>query len=108
MPREGMQENLFRGIAAALLLLPGEPELRARGITDRLGPHLPNAMTVTLQRALKSGHPDVLTALCNFAHHLDDHGSPIDYERRMAPHPRGPDQPRPVARALFPHGHAAR
>lgn len=93
MPREGMQENLFRGIAAALLLLPGEPELRARGITDRLGPHLPNAMTVTLQRALKSGHPDVLTALCNFAHHLDDHGSPIDYERRRHLIPAAPISP---------------
>lgn len=93
MPREGMQENLFRGIAAALLLLPGEPELRARGITDRLGPHLPNAMTVTLQRALKSGHPDVLTALCNLAHHLDDHGSPIDYERRRHLIPAAPISP---------------
>ncbi|WP_329620117.1 TniQ family protein [Streptomyces sp. NBC_01255] len=93
MPREGMQENLFRGIAAALLLLPGEPELRARGITDRLGPHLPSAMTVTLQRALKSGHPDVLTALCNLAHHLDDHGSPIDYERRRHLIPAAPISP---------------
>ncbi len=93
MPREGMQENLFRGIAAALLLLPGEPVLRARGVTDRLGPHLPNAMTVTLQRALKSGHPDVLTALCSLAHHLDDHGSPIDYERRRRLVPAAPISP---------------
>ena len=93
MPREGMQENLFRAIAAALILLPGEPVLRARGVTDRLGPHLPNAMTVTLQRALKSGHPDVLTALCNLAHHLDDHGSPIDYERRRRLIPAAPISP---------------
>ncbi|MET9683335.1 TniQ family protein [Streptomyces coeruleorubidus] len=93
MPREGMQENLFRGIAAALLLLPGEPVLRARGVTDRLGPHLPNAMTVTLQRALKSGHPDGLTALCNLAHYLDDHGSPIDYERRRRLVPAAPISP---------------
>ncbi|WP_331745647.1 TniQ family protein [Streptomyces virginiae] len=93
MPQEGMQENLFRGIAAALLLLPGEPVLRARGVTDRLGPHLPSAMTVTLQRALKSGHPDVLTALCNLAHYLDDHGSPIDYERRRRLVPAAPITP---------------
>ncbi|GGW90328.1 TniQ family protein [Streptomyces lomondensis] len=93
MPREGTQENLFRGIAAALLLLPGEPDLRARGVTDRLGPHLPNAMTVTLQRALKSGHPAVLTALCNLAHYLDDHGSPIDYERRRRLIPVAPISP---------------
>lgn len=93
MPREGMQEILFRGIAAALLLLPGEPNLRARGVTDRLGPHLPNAMTVTLQRALKSGHPDVLTALCNLAHYLDDHGSPIDYEHRRRLIPAAPISP---------------
>ncbi|WP_128433219.1 TniQ family protein [Streptomyces cyaneus] len=93
MPREGTQENLFRGIAAALLLLPGEPDLRARGVTDRLGPHLPNAMTVTLQRALKSSHPAVLTALCNLAHYLDDHGSPIDYERRRRLIPATPITP---------------
>ncbi|MFJ5050366.1 TniQ family protein [Streptomyces sp. NPDC088719] len=93
IPREGTKENLFRGIAAALLLLPGEPVLRARGVTDRLGPHLPNAMTVILQRALKSGHPDVLTALCNLAHHLDDHGSPIDYERRRRLIPTIPISP---------------
>lgn len=93
MPREGTQENLFRGIAAALLLLPGEPDLRARGVTDRLGPHLPNAMTVTLQRALKSGHPAVLSALCNLAHYLDDHGSPIDYERRRRLIPAPPITP---------------
>ncbi|MEU6922809.1 hypothetical protein [Streptomyces sp. NPDC046631] len=93
IPREGTKENLFRGIAAALLLLPGEPALRARAVTDRLGPHLPNAMTVILQRALKSGHPDVLTALCNLAHHLDDHGSPIDYERRRRLIPAIPISP---------------
>ncbi len=93
MPREGTKETLFRSIAAALVLLPGEPVLRARAITDRLGPHLPNAMTVTLQRALKSGHPDVLTALCNLAHHLDDHGSPIDYERRRHLIPAAPISP---------------
>ncbi|AVH54829.1 MULTISPECIES: TniQ family protein [Streptomyces] len=89
-PQQGMQENLFRGIASALLLMPGEAVRSARQITDRLHPHLPNAITVTLQRSLQSGHPDVLTALCALAVHLDEHGSPIDYERRRTAVPPAP------------------
>lgn len=90
IPQQGMQENLFRGMAAALLLMPREAVRSARQVTDRLHPHLPNAMTVALQRSLQSGHPDVLTVLCTLAVHLDEHGSAIDYERRrtaVAPAP---------------------
>lgn len=90
MPAHGAEENLFRGIAAALLLLPGEPLRRARGVTDRLHPHLPNAMTVTAARAVRDGYPDVLTTLCNIAEHLDRHGSPIDYTRRRTLVPAAP------------------
>ncbi|MFZ3492595.1 TniQ family protein [Streptomyces sp. 5.8] len=92
MPHEGV-EHFFRGISAALLLLPGQPRLTARQITDRLSPHLPNLMTITLQRALKSGHPDVLTAICDIAHYLDEYGSPIDYDRRRRLVPDAPITP---------------
>ncbi|MFF4427051.1 TniQ family protein [Streptomyces sp. NPDC001549] len=95
MPREGAEEHFFRGIAAALLLLPGEPQLTAREITDRLSPHLPNLMTITLQRAVKSAHADVLTAICGIAHYLDEYDSPIDYDRRrrlIPPAPITPDE----------------
>ncbi|MFE2145206.1 hypothetical protein ACFXA3_26310 [Streptomyces sp. NPDC059456] len=30
-------------------------------------------MTITLQRHLKSGHPDGLTAICHMAHSLDEY-----------------------------------
>ncbi|MFE1836474.1 TniQ family protein [Streptomyces sviceus] len=90
IPQQGMKENLFRGIASALLLMPREAARSSRQVTDRLHPHLPNAITVTLQRSLHSGHPDVLTALCSLAVHLDEHGSPIDYERRRTAVPPAP------------------
>lgn len=82
MPRTGTEETPFRAVASALLLVPGEPDLSARRITARLHPHLPNTMTATLMIALHNGHADVLTALCNLADYLDEHGSPINYERR--------------------------
>nr|WP_238350852.1 TniQ family protein [Kribbella shirazensis] len=82
MPRHGIQEGLFRGVAAALLLVPGEPTLNARGITDRLHPYLPNALAGTLRLAIAGGHDDVLTAICNLAHYLDTNPVPIDYQRR--------------------------
>lgn len=82
MPPEGVNDNLFRGVASALLLLPGEPVLNTRGITDRLHPYLPNAMAGVLRFAVTSGHDDMLTAICNLAHYLDTHASLIDYQRR--------------------------
>ncbi|WP_326657780.1 TniQ family protein [Streptomyces sp. NBC_00385] len=83
MPREGTDEDYFRAMASALLLLPGEPRRSTREITDRLHPHLSNTMGVVLRRSIDQ-HPDVLTALCRLADHLDDHGSAIDYQQRRA------------------------
>ncbi|MFC1442813.1 TniQ family protein [Streptacidiphilus sp. N1-10] len=93
MPRRGIQEDLFRGVASALLLLPGEPVRSARKVTDRLSPHLPNYFAVTLQILVRSGHEDVLAAICRLASHLDEHGSPIDYQRRRALIPQSPISP---------------
>ncbi|GLW19738.1 hypothetical protein Stsp01_64810 [Streptomyces sp. NBRC 13847] len=81
MPHEGTDEDYFRAMASALLLLPGQPQQSTREITDRLHPYLSDTMGLVLRRSIER-HPDVLTALSRLADHLDDHGSAIDYQRR--------------------------
>ncbi|MFF2378655.1 TniQ family protein [Streptomyces xiamenensis] len=89
IPHEGTEENFFRAMASALLLLPGEPERTPRETTDRLHPYLPDTMGHVLRRSIRK-HPHVLTALSRLADHLDNQGSPIDYQRRRALIPAKP------------------
>lgn len=89
MPHEGTDEDYFRAMASALLLTPGQPQLSTRKITDRLHPYLSDTMSLILRRSIDR-HPDVLTALARLADHLDDHGNPIDYQRRRALIPAEP------------------
>lgn len=84
MPRQGIQPELFRGTAAALLLLPGQPRRPARVALSHLHGHLPRYMTRTLQLLIRQGHHPVLSAFCHLADYLDEHGSRIDYHRRRA------------------------
>lgn len=89
MPRAGTDEDYFRAMASALLLLPGEPQHTPGEITGRLHPYLSDTMGLVLRRITRA-HPDVLIALCRLADHLDDHGGTIDYQRRRD---LVPDQP---------------
>ncbi|MDX2680340.1 PadR family transcriptional regulator [Streptomyces sp. NY05-11A] len=89
MPHAGTDEDYFRAMASALLLLPGEPQRTPGEITGRLHPYLSDTMGLVLRRMTRA-HPDVLIALCRLADQLDDHGSSIDYQRRRD---LVPDQP---------------
>jgi DNA-binding MarR family transcriptional regulator len=89
MPHTGTDEDYFRAMASALLLLPGEPQRTPGEITTRLHPYLSDTMGLVLRRITRA-HPDVLIALCRLADHLDHHGSAIDYQRRRN---LVPDQP---------------
>ena len=81
MPQAGTDEDYFRAMTSALLLMPGEPQCTPREVTDRLHPYLSDTMALVLRRITRT-HPDVLLALCRLTDHLDDHGSAIDYQRR--------------------------
>jgi hypothetical protein len=63
------------------LLIPGNPSRNNRATTE-LSPWRPYISNFLTQIAAR--HPDVLTAICNIADHLDNHGAPIDYRRRRA------------------------
>ncbi|WP_103529211.1 TniQ family protein [Streptomyces sp. SM12] len=82
IPRQGIKESLFRAVMSVLLLLPGQTTRNARKVTDQLNPHLPTYTTRTLQVLLGNEHDQALPALCYLADYLDEHGSPIDYQRR--------------------------
>ena len=72
----------FRSVIAACLLLPGKP---VRAIHPGDGPHSGRS-SVAINSILRSltagGHDSVLAAAALLAGHLDDQGSPIDYQRR--------------------------
>lgn len=89
MPHEGTDEDYFRAMASALLLLPGQPQQSSRELTDLLHPYLSDTMGLVLRRSIEK-HPDVLTALIRLADFLDNQGSAIDYQRRRALIPGAP------------------
>ncbi|MFF3154147.1 TniQ family protein [Streptomyces sp. NPDC057910] len=84
LPPEGLRVNLFRGIAAALLFLPGAGSRDKRSLLEPLHAHLPNYVAHTLQVISKSGYDQGFPALCRVADYLDEHGSEIDYQRRRS------------------------
>jgi hypothetical protein len=63
------------------LLIPGNP-VRNIHATGELNPWR-NNISIFLSKIAQQ-YPDILTALCNIAEHLDRHGAPIDYRRRRA------------------------
>lgn len=81
-PPRGLRVHLFRGIAAALLFLPGAGTRDRKALLEPLHRHLPNWAGYTLTVIRKNGHEQVFPALCRIADYLDEHGSDIDYQRR--------------------------
>lgn len=82
MPAEGFAAVPFRSAIATSLLLPGKT---ARAIRPGDGPHATRssvAVNTILRTLTAGGHDSVLAALTCLAAYLDDHGSPIDYQRR--------------------------
>jgi hypothetical protein len=82
MPPAGLASVPFRSATATCLLLPGKP---ARAIHPGDGPHS-HRSSVAINSILRSltvnGHDSVLTAIALLAAYLDDHRSPVDYQRR--------------------------
>jgi hypothetical protein len=82
MPPEGLAAVPFRSAIATCLLLPGKT---TRAIHPGDGPHS-HRSSVAINSILRSltaaGHDSALTAVALLAAYLDDHGSPVDYQRR--------------------------
>jgi hypothetical protein len=82
MPPSGLAAVPFRSAIATCLLLPGKI---TRAIHPGDGPHS-NRSSVAINSILRSltaaGHDSVLTATALLAAYLDEHGSPVDYQRR--------------------------
>ena len=81
LPRHGADVDLFRALACALLLIPGQAQRSVRPALDLLNPRL-RSHSPTLQTMVVHGGDDVLAALCALADYLDTYGGPIDYQRR--------------------------
>jgi hypothetical protein len=82
MPPQGFAAVPFRSAIATCLLLPGK---QARAIHPGDGPHSRRssvAINSILRSLTAAGHDSVLTAVALLADCLDDHGSPVDYQRR--------------------------
>ncbi|MER6590336.1 TniQ family protein [Micromonospora purpureochromogenes] len=79
-PLRGRADQIAVDIPNALLI-PGNPTRNIHA-TSELSPWRNNTSIFLSQLAQR--YPDVLTALCNIAEHLDSCGAPIDYRRRRA------------------------
>ncbi|MDV6245345.1 TniQ family protein [Rhodococcus opacus] len=83
----GFHTDLFRAALSVLLTVPGDPSQRMDTHAGLLNPRVTAAnLSITLQGfdKLPSGSAltDVLVLLCRITEHLDQHGTPIDYQRR--------------------------
>lgn len=78
LPSEGHWADLHRGMMSAALLIPGHPE---RNQSEEITEFNARISRASISVPLR-GHDQVIRALARIAHHLDEHGSPIDYRRR--------------------------
>lgn len=82
LPEQHFDRIGFRAAVSAAILLPGHPSRRAMPILTALNPHRYRSIVHILRKLVRNGHDDVLAAICHLAIYLDQHGSPIDYQRR--------------------------
>jgi len=78
----GFRADHFRTTMSACLLLPGHPLPPPRQLTANLPTQRPLRIAATLRSLADQGHQPVFAAICHLARYLDEHGSPIDYQRR--------------------------
>ena len=81
----GQNARRFRAVIAACLMLPGNP---VHALADALrGQYHGSRITVfyQLHELSADGNDALFAAVCHLADYLDQHGSPIDYERRREP-----------------------
>ncbi len=101
-----MTTSSFRAAMSVYLLLPGSDDRNTRPAVDLIDLELPSgAATAQLNTYLRRGHAALLPALCRLADFLDEHGSPIDYQRRREVF-TGPSLDRAQWRALCLRAHA--
>ncbi|MDF3292442.1 TniQ family protein [Streptomyces silvisoli] len=72
----------FRAAVSACLLIPGAPTRNTAAITAHLHPYLRRRLTFSLRALAAQGHQQIFAVICHLADYLDEHGSPIDYQRR--------------------------
>lgn len=85
MPISGVRSAAkLRGALAVALLLPGFSQQRIPPLKALLGLGKGTRVDTMLARFAGEQGLGVLPALCAIADYLDEHGAPIDYERRRA------------------------
>ena len=83
LPVAGQRADPARAVLSGCLLLPGVPTRAPRTVFTLLNPHLTSGSLSTVMKTLDAGQRTaVLTVLCQLTDYLDQHGSPIDYQRR--------------------------
>lgn len=87
LPANGFLVEQFRAVMSTSILIPGSPQRSHAVIAAPLNPHLHrNWISVAFQSlediAGEASLYPVLILLCRLADHLDEHGCPIDYQRR--------------------------
>jgi hypothetical protein len=83
LPPHGFHADPFRAVMALSLLIPGDGRRPVTLTAKHLHPYLSKALiSQSLQHLAQLSHDTVFPALCELADNLDEHGSPIDYQRR--------------------------
>lgn len=85
LPVNGYFTDQFRSAIAAALLLPGHPTRWQRPANMPVHGYVPSERLHKIPHDLATdGHAHGVHHDCLLADYLDDHGSPIDYDRRRA------------------------
>jgi hypothetical protein len=74
--------DAFRAAMSVCLLIPGRFEKNEPKTAAELRAFRPRHASVILRRLVTQSGDGVLTAICLLAGYLDEHGAPIDYQRR--------------------------
>lgn len=87
LPVAGIAPHQLRAVISVCLLIPGQPTRDSTSLAASLGARInPTAISAVFHAfaTLPEGSSltAVLTLLCRIATHLDEVGSPIDYQRR--------------------------
>ncbi|MFI1989106.1 LysR family transcriptional regulator [Actinoplanes sp. NPDC020271] len=81
MPLNGVNADVVGAAIPPAILLPGNGSVRSKSAQNFFGWGLKSSRPLEV---LASFDVDVLRAVCALADYIDEHGSPIDYERRRA------------------------
>lgn len=83
LPPHGFHTDPFRAVMALSLLIPGDGRRPVTLTAKHLHPYIGKGLiSQVLQHLARLGNHTVFPALCELADNLDQHGSPINYERR--------------------------